>query len=50
MQVRSEYLQNRKRNQQANQTETKQEAPQDDIVQKAKDMFGEDTVHVMDEE
>lgn len=50
MQVRSEYLQNRKRNQQANQTETKQEAPQDDIVQKAKDMFGEETVHVMDEE
>ncbi|MGV3066551.1 hypothetical protein [Staphylococcus simulans] len=47
---RNEYSQKRKRNKQENQTERKEEAHKDEIVQKAKDMFGEETGHVMDEE
>ncbi|MGV3129572.1 DNA polymerase III subunit gamma/tau [Staphylococcus simulans] len=53
LQVRSEYIKNRKRGNTSNggNAEAEQAAPKnDDIVQKAKDMFGEDTVHVMDEE
>ncbi|HDD3822355.1 TPA: DNA polymerase III subunit gamma/tau [Staphylococcus aureus] len=45
--VRTEYLQNRK-----NESDDmpKQQAQQTDIAQKAKDLFGEETVHVIDEE
>ncbi|WP_105994515.1 DNA polymerase III subunit gamma/tau [Staphylococcus simulans] len=53
LQVRSEYIKNRKRGNTSNggNAEAEQAAPKNnDIVQKAKDMFGEDTVHVMDEE
>ncbi|MCG3402005.1 DNA polymerase III subunit gamma/tau [Staphylococcus massiliensis] len=46
MQVRSEYLQNRKQSQ--SQEKPKQDEQETDIVQKAKDLFGNDTVHVDD--
>ncbi|HDH4674273.1 TPA: DNA polymerase III subunit gamma/tau [Staphylococcus aureus] len=45
--VRTEYLQNRKNE---GDDMPKQQAQQTDIVQKAKDLFGEETVHVIDEE
>lgn len=45
--VRTEYLQNRKNE---GDDMPKQQAQQTDIAQKAKDLFGEKTVHVIDEE
>ncbi|HCY9524864.1 TPA: DNA polymerase III subunit gamma/tau [Staphylococcus aureus] len=45
--VRTEYLQNRKNK---GDDMPKQQAQQTDIAQKAKDLFGEETVHVIDEE
>ncbi|COX87128.1 DNA polymerase III subunit gamma/tau [Staphylococcus aureus] len=45
--VRTEYLQNRKNE---GDDMLKQQAQQTDIAQKAKDLFGEETVHVIDEE
>ncbi|MBE2136958.1 DNA polymerase III subunit gamma/tau [Staphylococcus argenteus] len=45
--VRTEYLQNRKHD---NDEMPKQQVQQTDIAQKAKDLFGEETVHVIDEE
>lgn len=45
--VRTEYLQNRKNE---GGDMPKQQAQQTDIAQKAKDLFGEETVHVIDEE
>ncbi|HDE3350978.1 TPA: DNA polymerase III subunit gamma/tau [Staphylococcus aureus] len=45
--VRTEYLQNRKNE---GDDMPKQQAQQTDIAQKAKDLFGEETVHVIDEE
>ncbi|MDH2936757.1 DNA polymerase III subunit gamma/tau [Staphylococcus aureus] len=45
--VRTEYLQNRKNE---GDDMPKQQAQQADIAQKAKDLFGEETVHVIDEE
>ncbi|MGJ7831457.1 DNA polymerase III subunit gamma/tau [Staphylococcus aureus] len=45
--VRTEYLQNRKNE---GDDMSKQQAQQTDIAQKAKDLFGEETVHVIDEE
>ena len=55
MRVRSEYLQNRKSNDGAtsnNDDESQQatETEEVDVVQKAKDLFGENTVNVIDEE
>ena len=50
LQVRQQYIQSKK----ANPTETKNEPEQEnkeeaDIVKKAQELFGEDTVHVTDE-
>ncbi|HFN9018314.1 TPA: DNA polymerase III subunit gamma/tau [Staphylococcus aureus] len=45
--VRTEYLQNRKNE---GDDMPKQQAQQTDIAQKAKDLFGAETVHVIDEE
>lgn len=45
--VRTEYLQNRKNE---GDDMPKQQAQRTDIAQKAKDLFGEETVHVIDEE
>lgn len=45
--VRTEYLQNRKNE---GDDMPKQQAQQTDIAQKAKDLFGEETIHVIDEE
>ncbi|HCY8243190.1 TPA: DNA polymerase III subunit gamma/tau [Staphylococcus aureus] len=45
--VRTEYLENRKNE---GDDMPKQQAQQTDIAQKAKDLFGEETVHVIDEE
>ncbi|MDN4117493.1 DNA polymerase III subunit gamma/tau [Staphylococcus aureus] len=45
--VRTEYLQNRKNE---GDDMPKPQAQQTDIAQKAKDLFGEETVHVIDEE
>ncbi len=52
MQVRSDYISNRKRgNTQSNASEAKKPAEQqNDVVQTAKDLFGEEMVHLMDEE
>ena len=53
LQVRSEYIKNRKRggNNQAGEDANEPEQPKEvDIVQKAKDMFGEETVHLTDED
>ncbi|PCF41265.1 DNA polymerase III subunit gamma/tau [Staphylococcus delphini] len=52
MQVRSDYISNRKRgNTQNNASESKKPAEQqNDVVQTAKDLFGEEMVHLMDEE
>ncbi|MCE5591242.1 DNA polymerase III subunit gamma/tau [Staphylococcus pseudintermedius] len=52
MQVRSDYISNRKRgNTQTNASEAEKPAEQqNDVVQTAKDLFGEEMVHLMDEE
>ncbi|PHK49007.1 DNA polymerase III subunit gamma/tau [Staphylococcus edaphicus] len=53
MRVRSEYLQNRKQSttdDMSNKTSTSTESEEVDVVQKAKDLFGESTVNVIDEE
>lgn len=52
MQVRSDYISNRKRgNTQSNASEAEKPAEQqNDVVQTAKDLFGEEMVHLMDEE
>lgn len=52
MQVRSDYISNRKRgNTQNNAPEAEKPAEQqNDVVQTAKDLFGEEMVHLMDEE
>ncbi len=47
IEVRTEYLQDRKNE---GDDMPKQQAQQTDIAQKAKDLFGEETVHVIDEE
>ncbi|GEQ03729.1 MULTISPECIES: DNA polymerase III subunit gamma/tau [Staphylococcus] len=52
MRVRTEYLQNRKQGTSAEENRTATTtSPEDvDVVQKAKDLFGENTVNVIDEE
>ncbi|WP_210137472.1 DNA polymerase III subunit gamma/tau [Staphylococcus sp. GDH8C109P] len=52
MRVRTEYLQNRKQSTSAeeNRTATIASPEEVDVVQKAKDLFGENTVNVIDEE
>nr|WP_226953562.1 MULTISPECIES: DNA polymerase III subunit gamma/tau [unclassified Staphylococcus] len=52
MRVRTEYLQNRKQSTSAeeNRTATTASPEEVDVVQKAKDLFGENTVNVIDEE
>lgn len=52
MQVRSDYISNRKRgNTQNNASEAEKPAEQqNDVIQTAKDLFGEEMVHLMDEE
>ncbi|PCF77840.1 DNA polymerase III subunit gamma/tau [Staphylococcus intermedius] len=51
MQVRSDYISNRKRSTQNNASEAEKPAEQqNDVVQTAKDLFGEEMVHLMDEE
>lgn len=52
MRVRTEYLQNRKQSTSAEENRTAATAsPEEvDVVQKAKDLFGENTVNVIDEE
>ncbi|QHW38173.1 DNA polymerase III subunit gamma/tau [Staphylococcus ursi] len=51
MQVRSDYISNRKRgNQQTSSEAEKPAEQQNDVVQTAKDLFGEEMVHLMDEE
>ncbi|PCF33965.1 DNA polymerase III subunit gamma/tau [Staphylococcus delphini] len=52
MQVRSDYISNRKRgNTQNNASEAEKPAEQqNDVVQTAKDLFGKEMVHLMDEE
>jgi len=52
MRVRTEYLQNRKQSTSAeeNRTTTTASPEEVDVVQKAKDLFGENTVNVIDEE
>lgn len=51
LKVRSEYIKNRKRGGTASNEGPSNAAPeQEDIVQKAKDMFGEDTVHLVDDD
>lgn len=55
MRVRTEYLQNRKSStttegESDNQASTPEVAEEVDVVQKAKDLFGESTVNVIDEE
>ena len=50
LRVRAEYLQNRNTNE-THQSENKQQQSQQiDIAQKAKDLFGEETVHLVDED
>lgn len=52
MRVRTEYLQNRKQgtSTEENRTATTTSSEDVDVVQKAKDLFGENTVNVIDEE
>ncbi|MGL4008853.1 DNA polymerase III subunit gamma/tau [Staphylococcus nepalensis] len=52
MRVRTEYLQNRKQgtSEEHNVSTTTQSDEEADVVQKAKDLFGENTVNVIDEE
>ena len=52
LRVRTEYLQNRKQSTSAeeNRTATTASPEEVDVVQKAKDLFGENTVNVIDEE
>ena len=52
MRVRTEYLQNRKQgtSEEHNASTTTQSDEEADVVQKAKDLFGENTVNVIDEE
>ncbi|MCO4331846.1 DNA polymerase III subunit gamma/tau [Staphylococcus hyicus] len=47
MQVRSDYLDQRKHGKAQQATS---QAPKDNVVQKAKDLFGEDTVHIIEDE
>ena len=51
MRVRSEYINHRKRNDHHSSESTKDNTKEEtsDIVQKAKDLFGEDTVNIIDE-
>lgn len=49
LRVRAEYLQNRKQDQHHEAEENEKEPEQEDIAQKAKDLFGEETVHMIDE-
>ncbi|MGF7194008.1 DNA polymerase III subunit gamma/tau [Staphylococcus pasteuri] len=49
LRVRAEYLQNRKQDQHHEAEENEKETEQEDIAQKAKDLFGEETVHMIDE-
>lgn len=49
LRVRAEYLQNRKQDQHHEAEENEKESEQEDIAQKAKDLFGEETVHMIDE-
>lgn len=48
MQVRSDYIDQRKQGQSAQTTAPK--TPQDNVVQKAKDLFGDETVRVIEDE
>lgn len=51
MRVRSEYINHRKQNDHHSSESTKDNTKEEtsDIVQKAKDLFGEDTVNIIDE-
>lgn len=51
LRVRSEYIQNRNANGENNsESEEAQQPAQVDVAQKAKDLFGEETVHMIDED
>lgn len=51
LRVRSEYIQNRHSNSDSsNESDANQQPKQVDVAQKAKDLFGEETVHIIDED
>ena len=50
LRVRAEYLQNRNTNETSKRKQSTQQSQQIDIAQKAKDLFGEETVHLVDED
>ena len=51
LRVRAEYLQNRNTNEtHQSEKQSTQQSQQIDIAQKAKDLFGEETVHLVDED
>jgi DNA polymerase-3 subunit gamma/tau len=51
LRVRSEYIQNRNANGENNSESGEAQQPaQVDVAQKAKDLFGEETVHMIDED
>ena len=49
LRVRAEYLQNRKHDQHKEAEKIETEPEQEDVAQKAKDLFGEETVHMIDD-
>ncbi|WP_154838182.1 DNA polymerase III subunit gamma/tau [Staphylococcus sp. Marseille-Q1834] len=50
MRVRSEYINNRKQSEHnETSTNTPQQEPETDVAQKARDLFGEETVHLIDD-
>ena len=49
LRVRAEYLQNRKQDQHNEAEKIETEPEQEDVAQKAKDLFGEETVHMIDD-
>ncbi|MCJ1787651.1 DNA polymerase III subunit gamma/tau [Staphylococcus warneri] len=49
LRVRAEYLQNRKHDQHNEAEKIETEPEQEDVAQKAKDLFGEETVHMIDD-
>lgn len=49
LRVRAEYLQNRKQDQHNEAKKIETEPEQEDVAQKAKDLFGEETVHMIDD-
>ena len=50
LRVRSEYIQNRNANGNNSESERTTAQAQVDVAQKAKDLFGEETVHMIDED